>query len=323
MTEYTSLNELKHVLFASYSRETAYKKDKEKWNQFNRYAGQCAVSAMVAHNIFGGKILCGYIEDLKTYHYWNVINDVEVDFTLEQFRNKPMLTNIKQKSFQELYNVESVRVRYENLLSNINKTKNRLDLLEKEIYNCISCENIEKFTSKTIYYGNNCDLLFVGEAPARNGWHVTGKVWCSPEGKIIPSGKVFDKLLNIINLSLFDASFTEAIKCYPEGGKVKTTNSRNCQIYLFKLIDLLKPNYVIPMGLNATRLLLNSKSSMSELAGTLQKNEKLINKTSILPMYHPSPISPKGYRENIVIFEKLKNILSESMVLCDEDYQKI
>ena len=27
----------------------------------------------------------------------------------------------------------------------------------------------------------------------------------------------------------------------------------------------------------------------------------------VLPIYHPSPISPKGYKDNIPIFEKLKN----------------
>lgn len=323
MINYNGLNELKHVLFSSYSRETAYKKDKEKWNQFNRYAGQCAISAMIAYNIFGGQILCGYSEELKMYHYWNKINDVEVDFTQEQFNNKPLLINIEQKSFQELYNVESVRIRYEKLLNNVNQTKHKLDILEEKIHNCMSCKNIDKFTSKTVYYGKNCDLLFIGEAPAKNGWHITGKVWCSPEGKIIPSGKVFDKLLNIINLSLFDASFTEAIKCYPEGGKVKIQNSRNCQKYLLELIDLLKPNYVIPMGLNATKLLLNSSLSMSELAGKIQKNEELISKTIILPMYHPSPISPKGYKENVVIFERLKRILYESRGLYDEEFQKI
>lgn len=29
----------------------------------------------------------------------------------------------------------------------------------------------------------------------------------------------------------------------------------------------------------------------------------------LLPIYHPSPLNPKGYKDNIAIFNKLKEIL--------------
>ena len=27
----------------------------------------------------------------------------------------------------------------------------------------------------------------------------------------------------------------------------------------------------------------------------------------LIPIYHPSPLNPKGYKDNVSIFEKLKN----------------
>jgi len=39
-------------------------------------------------------------------------------------------------------------------------------------------------------------------------------------------------------------------------------------------------------------------------------NITLGNKDYILiPIYHPSPLNPKGYKENVPIFKKLKELL--------------
>ncbi len=311
MRKFETINELKHMLFASYSKETADQNIRDNWNPYNRYTGQCVVTSMVTNHIFGGKILYGFIKDLNVYHYWNVINNTEIDLTIEQFIEKPHIINIETITFQELYKDKKIYKRYEQLITNITNRKSKIDLLEDNIYRCNLCSNVDKFISKTIYYGSNCNLLFIGEAPAKNGWRVTGKVWTGPDGKIIPSGKVFEKLLKIINLELFDVSFTEAIKCYPMDGKVLTDNCKNCEEHLINLVNLLKPNLIIPMGAHAARNLLANKLQISQMAGKIYTSTKLGENIHILPIYHPSPASPVGYKNNIEIFENIKNIINK------------
>ena len=69
-------------------------------------------------------------------------------------------------------------------------------------------------------------------------------------------------------------------------------------------IDILKPKLIITLGEFPTRNLLNFKfDKFKDVVGNIYD----VDGYKVLPIYHPSPISPKGYKDNIPIFEKLKN----------------
>ena len=88
---------------------------------------------------------------------------------------------------------------------------------------------MEKFgNDKTIHFGKNNDILILGEAPANNGWRKSGKVWYDKEGKLLPSGKVMQELLDEINCELLDITFLEAVKCYPKDRKYLSVCKMNC-----------------------------------------------------------------------------------------------
>lgn len=59
----------------------------EKWGHPSvpRESGQCAVTAMLVQDFFGGEILRGVVKGSGS-HYWNRVNGVEVDFTRAQFQ---------------------------------------------------------------------------------------------------------------------------------------------------------------------------------------------------------------------------------------------
>lgn len=50
-----------------------------------RESGQCAVTAMIVQDFYGGEILRAVVTDSGS-HYWNRIDGVEVDFTRAQFQ---------------------------------------------------------------------------------------------------------------------------------------------------------------------------------------------------------------------------------------------
>lgn len=45
--------------------------------------GQCFVTAVLIRELYGGKILFAEVKGER--HYWNEINDVEIDFTSDQY----------------------------------------------------------------------------------------------------------------------------------------------------------------------------------------------------------------------------------------------
>lgn len=60
------------------------------WSEGNPLWGHCAVASLIAQEYFGGELLRGSLEHIPRYkevrsHYWNRIENTEVDFTKEQF----------------------------------------------------------------------------------------------------------------------------------------------------------------------------------------------------------------------------------------------
>ena len=80
--------------------------------------------------------------------------------------------------------------------------------------------------------------------------------------------------------------------------------SKNCKNIMLKQLELLNPKLIITLGEFPTRNLLNFKfNKFQDVVGKMYE----VDGYKILPIYHPSPISPKSYKGNLPIFEKIKN----------------
>lgn len=180
--------------------------------------------------------------------------------------------------------------------------------VDKEIHNCNLCnEMVEKFpNSKTVSIGKNNDIVILGEAPANNGWRKSGKAWYDVNDKLLPSGVVMKKLLDILDIKIEDTYFLEAIKCYPKERKYLKKCSINCKTFLLKQLKIIKPKIVLSLGDAATKTILDIKyKKFSDVVG----KEYKLDGITIIPIYHPSPISPNSYKGNIEIFNKLKLLI--------------
>lgn len=183
-----------------------------------------------------------------------------------------------------------------------------LDLIDKEIHKCNMCGDlVEKFpNSKTVSIGKNKDIVILGEAPANNGWRKSGIAWYDINHKLLPSGVVMQKLLDKLDIKLEDTYFLEAIKCYPKDRKYLSKCSSNCKKFLIKQLQTINPKVVLALGDAATKTILDIKyKKFSEVVGKQYKLDDMI----IIPIYHPSPISPKSYTGNLNIFDDIKKLL--------------
>lgn len=177
--------------------------------------------------------------------------------------------------------------------------------IDKEIYECNLCNDmIEKFpNSKTVSIGKRNDIVILGEAPANNGWRKSGVAWYDVNHKLLPSGVILQKLLTIIDLKLEDTYFLEAVKCYPKDRKYLSKCNNNCKKFLIKQLEIINPKVVLSLGDSATKSILDIKyKKFSDVVG----KEFYIKGIRVIPIYHPSPISPRGYKGNIEIFNNLR-----------------
>jgi len=85
-----NMSELKKLLRKSWTKKTS--KDPRNWTPKNPAWGQCAVTALVVQDFFGGELRRGIVEinekDVSLYlsHYWNLLPDgKKKDLTKEQF----------------------------------------------------------------------------------------------------------------------------------------------------------------------------------------------------------------------------------------------
>jgi hypothetical protein len=84
-----TLEVLQAAISASWSLETCDPTDAPRWTLANPSLGQCAVTALVVHDLLGGRLLEAEVhrEDgsRQGFHYWNRLTGVDIDLTREQF----------------------------------------------------------------------------------------------------------------------------------------------------------------------------------------------------------------------------------------------
>ena len=129
------------------------------------------------------------------------------------------------------------------------------------------------------------------------------------KGDLVPTGKVLNRLLNGIGLEIDEISYTEAIKCYPEQGRIKKTHILNCKNYLFLQIKLLRPQIIISMGKHSTEILLGKGVGFSERVGNIYSIDIFGTSHKVIPIFHTSPASPLSYKGNIEAFNRIKKEL--------------
>lgn len=79
-----TLGDLYEILRKCWSRETAYPSCQADWVPADPTYGQCAVTAMLVYDLFGGTIHRIRVEGGGT-HYFNKIDGHYIDLTREQF----------------------------------------------------------------------------------------------------------------------------------------------------------------------------------------------------------------------------------------------
>ncbi len=296
------IENIQQALFECYSKDLCYPKVQEDWNDNNKCFGMCAITALIINDYYGGDICKVYVDGIS--HYYNLIENKIIDLTSSQFNHQIDYKDYQIIDRQKILMIDT-KNRY-NILK-IRLIQALLRQIDEKVFNCNSCNKlVDKFPNDTtVFIGKNNDIVLVGEAPANNGWRKSHQLWKDVNGKILPSGIVLQKLFDIIDRDIFETTFLESVKCFPLERKNLKICSKNCKNIMLEQLRILNPKLIITLGEFPTRNLLDFKfDKFADVVGNIYE----VNGFRILPIYHPSPISPKSYTGNIPIFEKLKNL---------------
>jgi DNA polymerase len=156
-----------------------------------------------------------------------------------------------------------------------------LPILHEHIHTCMECRLGSTRNSFVFGSGNpNADILIIGEAPGAD-----------EDAQGLPfvgaAGKLLTKILEAIELSRDEVYIANIIKCRPpENRRPEKDEIAQCEPYLQKQIELIKPAFILALGLTAVNTLFKKNHQMQDIRGKVMNYHGV----SLLATYHPAAL---------------------------------
>ena len=140
-------------------------------------------------------------------------------------------------------------------------------------------------------------LMFVGEAPGeeedKRGEPFVGR-----------AGQLLTKIIEAIGLTRDQVYIANVIKCRPPGNRNPEADEvEQCEPYLFRQIDVIKPRVIVPLGKFAAQSLLKTTDPITRLRG----RQFDYRGAALIPTFHPAYLlrNPSAKRE---VWEDMKKV---------------
>ena len=174
-----------------------------------------------------------------------------------------------------------------------------LVVIREDLGDCTRCK-LHTLGRKQIVFGvgnPNADLMFVGEAPGADE-DIQGEPFVGRAGQLLT------KIIEAIGMKREDVYIANVIKCRPPGNRNPEPDEvEQCEPFLFRQIDTIKPKVIVALGKFAAQCLLRSSDPITRLRGREYKYRDAI----LMPTYHPAYLlrTPSAKRE---VWEDMKRV---------------
>ena len=185
------LGEFKKILILAWNKETCSPGLKSEWNKENPSIGQCAITALIVNDFFGGKIM--RCMTASGSHYYNLIDNAVIDLTVEQFLGViPKYECGEERTKEYLLSNADTKSRYEKLLHNLKQLTKKIEVKK---YKLIDSNGKEYFSDAPGTLGGNKKLKIYGklDCPSAKRWidkgyYVKNRVFFETEEIAIAAG---------------------------------------------------------------------------------------------------------------------------------------
>ena len=152
--------------------------------------------------------------------------------------------------------------------------------LQQSVPNCVACTLAKTRTQTVFGVGDpNAEWLFVGEAPGAEEDRIG-------EPFVGQAGKLLDNMLAAIKLKRgHNVYIANVLKCRPpENRDPQGEEVTQCNPYLQRQVELIRPKLIIALGKFAAQSLLNSDSTIASMRGKLHDYHGV----PVIVTYHPA-----------------------------------
>ncbi|MFH1479564.1 MAG: uracil-DNA glycosylase [Candidatus Omnitrophota bacterium] len=177
--------------------------------------------------------------------------------------------------------------------------KDSLSLFKKEILGCIKCD-LSK-TRKNVVFGDGftkARLVFVGEAPGYEE-DIQGKPFVGDAGKLLT------KIIESMKLKREDVYICNVLKCRPPKNRNPLPEEiAHCMDYLYRQLELIKPEVICGLGKFASQTLLKTDIPITKLRGKWHDFKGM----KFMPTYHPAYLL-RNPKDKKLVWEDMKKIM--------------
>ena len=182
-----------------------------------------------------------------------------------------------------------------------------LDIIRVDIGpDCSRCK-LHTLGRKQVVFGvgnPNADLMFVGEAPGADE-DVQGEPFVGRAGQLLT------KIIEAIDLRREDVYIANVIKCRPPGNRNPEPDEvEQCEPFLFRQIDVIKPKVIVTLGKFAAQSLLRTDAPITRIRG----REFTYRGAVLIPTFHPAYLlrNPSSKRDVWEDMKRVRAILTQS-----------
>jgi uracil-DNA glycosylase family 4 len=154
-----------------------------------------------------------------------------------------------------------------------------LRLILEDIGDCTRCA-LHKGRNKIVFADGspNARLMFVGEGPGADedaqGLPFVGK-----------AGQLLNNMITAMGLKREEVYIANVVKCRPPGNRTPEPEEANtCSPFLFRQIDVIRPEVLVALGATAATYLLGHRQPLAGLRGRIHA----FRGSKLIVTYHPA-----------------------------------
>lgn len=154
-----------------------------------------------------------------------------------------------------------------------------LRLIQEDIGDCTRCA-LHKGRNKLVFADGspNARLMFVGEGPGADedaqGLPFVGR-----------AGQLLNNMITAMGLKREEVYIANVVKCRPPGNRTPEPEEANtCSPFLFRQIDVVRPEVIVALGATAATYLLGQRQPLAGLRGRVHS----FRGTKLIVTYHPA-----------------------------------